>query len=80
MATSKSWDEVNLELAQHAERTYFTDDQLIAIEDYCSHAPAGKYRDMVVSIMEFLNQKKYISARQKSAVLGIVNGRQQNKV
>ncbi len=60
--------------ASAAEQRYFTDDELVRIEAYCNEGPAGKGRDLVVSIMEFLAVKGYLTARQKGAVLGIIRG------
>ena len=57
---------------EDCEHKYFSDAELISIEDYTSLAVAGKQRQLVVSIMEFLNAKGYLTAKQKNTVLSIV--------
>jgi len=59
------------------ETKYFDDETLILIEEFTALSKLsedGKRKQaMVVDIMEFLNKKGFLTARQKGAVLGIVS-------
>jgi len=55
------------------EAKYFTDEELISIENFCNagHIYDHSKRKLVIDIMEFLNTKGYLSAKQKNTVLGV---------
>jgi hypothetical protein len=61
-----------VEIAMGDETKYFTEDELLRIEEFCMGVLDSKNKKLVSSIMEFLSTKGFITGRQKSAVLGII--------